>query len=118
MIYELIFRNLLTITGTIFAYFCAETKSSMNIKRLLCLIFLIVPALAFTAKPVSIDFEIKGMPDGYGKLFGVLGTSNYLVDSFPTSKEKAHYEKDEFVKSGLYYFVLPSNTGFFQLLLD
>ncbi|MDB5228384.1 MAG: hypothetical protein JWN78_2577 [Bacteroidota bacterium] len=104
--------------GTIFAYFCAETKSAMNIKRLLCLILLIVPALAFTASPVSIDFEVKGMPDGYGKIFGVLGTANYLLDSFPTVKEKAHYEKKELVKSGLYYFVLPANTGFFQLLLD
>ncbi len=90
----------------------------MNIKRLLCLILLIVPVLAFTAKPVSIDFEIKGMPDGYGKIFGVLGTANYLVDSFLTSKEKAHYEKDELLKSGMYYFVLPSNTGFFQFLVD
>jgi thiol-disulfide isomerase/thioredoxin len=70
------------------------------------------------AGPVSLQFEIKGMPDGYCKLYGVLGATNYLVDSFPASKEKAVYEKNELLKAGLYYFLLPKDKGFFQFLID
>ena len=58
------------------------------------------------------------MPVGYCKIFGVLGSANYLVDSFPSYKGKAHFEKNELLKSGLYYFILPEQNGFFQFLLD
>jgi thiol-disulfide isomerase/thioredoxin len=70
------------------------------------------------ANPVTLEFDVKGMPNGYCKLIGMLGNNNFLVDSFPALNGKASYKKAEPLNPGLYYFTLPDMKGFFQLLLD
>lgn len=67
--------------------------------------------------PVNLEFDIKGMPDGYCKLIGMVGNNNYIVDSFRAVHGKAVFRKDELLKGGMYYFTLPER-GFLQLLLD
>lgn len=86
--------------------------------RFTAIIFLLFLTTHLFSQKVQLTFDVKGLPDGYCRLIGVLGSTNYLVDTFPSLNGKAQYFKDELLPGGLYYFVFPDQRTFFQLLLD
>jgi peroxiredoxin len=91
----------------------------MNWKKVLGLL-LTLGWLQWTwAQPkVAIDFDVKGMPNGYCRIIGMLGGQNFLVDSILAMNGKARFEKAEPLQGGLYYFVFPDQRTFIQFLLD
>ncbi len=91
----------------------------MKWKHLSSLIVFGVLSLAVFAQPkVALDFEIKGLPDGYCRIIGMLGGQNYLVDSALSKAGKLHYEQASLLPGGLYYMVFPDQRTFVQFLLD
>lgn len=87
-------------------------------KYTLSFVFLFVFMAVMAQPAVKLSFEVKGMPDGYCRIIGMVGGNNYLVDSFPAMAGKADYTTGTLVSPGLFYFVLPDGQNFFQFLLD
>lgn len=80
---------------------------------------MLMVVLGLQAQPaVTLDFEIKGLPDGYCRIIGMLGGQNYLVDSAQARGGKLHYQRAEPLAGGLYYMVFPDQRTFIQFLLD
>jgi thiol-disulfide isomerase/thioredoxin len=74
--------------------------------------------VAFAQPKVALDFDIKGLPDGYCRIIGMLGGQNYLVDSAKSAAGKLHFEQATALPGGLYYMVFPDQRTFVQFLLD
>jgi thiol-disulfide isomerase/thioredoxin len=88
-------------------------------KWLLAMIWMgLLPLATFAQPNVSLNFDIKGLPDGYCRIIGQLGGQNYLVDSVMAKGGKALFSKQEALPGGLYYFVFPDQRTFVQFLLD
>jgi peroxiredoxin len=91
----------------------------MNLKRLISLATLLAWSGLGMAQPkVSLKFEIKGLPEGYCRIIGMLGGQNYLVDSLPSKAGKVQYERADALPGGLYYLVAPDQRSYIQFLLD
>ena len=91
----------------------------MNLKRLsICIAFAMASLTAIAQPKMAVDFDVKGLPDGYCRLIGMLGGQNYLADSALSGGGKVHFEKTEALAGGLYYLVFPDQRTFVQFLLD
>lgn len=81
-------------------------------------LFLTHFGLNLNAQALDISIEIKGMPDGNCRLIGMFGGQNFLADSLIAKGGKAEIKRDKSLEPGMYYFVLPNNQSFCQILLD
>lgn len=66
----------------------------------------------------KINFDIKGLPDGYCRIIGMIGNQNYLLDSVKATGGKAEFFRATPMDGGLYYFVFPDQKTFIQFLVD
>ncbi len=91
----------------------------MNWKSFTGLLLLVALHVGAIAQPkVALDFDVKGMPDGFCRIIGMLGGQNYLVDTLPCKAGKLHFEKADLLPGGLYYMVFPDQKSYVQFLLD
>jgi peroxiredoxin len=75
------------------------------------------PAAAPRREPIDVTFQIGNVPDGPAKVIGMIGSTNYLVDSSLIHDGTVHLRRDTALPSGLYYLVVPGDI-LFQFLLD
>ncbi len=67
---------------------------------------------------VKINFVVEGLNAQKVKIIGMIGTNNFLVDSFFTDSSGSKiFTQDKEMPGGLYYFVF-EESRFFQFLLD
>lgn len=91
----------------------------MNWKSIATAALLCMGCLMGLSQPkMALDVEVRGLPDGYCRILGMLGGQNYVVDSVRATNGKFHLERAALLPTGLYYVVFPDERTFFQFLLD
>ncbi len=66
----------------------------------------------------DIKFEIRGLPNGYCRIIGMVGDQNYLADSVLAQNGVANLQRSKPLDGGLFYFVFPDKRTFVQFLAD
>jgi thiol-disulfide isomerase/thioredoxin len=76
-------------------------------------------------EPTKVEFEIKGYPGGMARFIGVIGATNYAIDSVvPGADGRIVLQQDTALPGGLYFLSLPPLAGagqpgqMLQFLLD
>lgn len=70
------------------------------------------------AEPTDVRFALSGAPgDSAIRIIGIVGNSNYLVDSLPLVDGAIHLKRDTALPSGLYFLDLPGSATL-QFILD
>jgi len=66
----------------------------------------------------NIKVNIKGLPNGYCRVIGMVGDQNYLADSVLATDGVATIQRENPLDPGLFYFVFPDRRTFVQFLAD
>lgn len=69
-------------------------------------------------EPTKAEFEIKGYPGGMARFIGVVGSTNFVIDSVvPGADGRIVLQQDTALPGGLYFLSLPKDQ-ILQFLLD
>lgn len=69
-------------------------------------------------EPTKAEFEIKGYPGGMARFIGVVGSTNFAIDSLvPGADGRIVLQQDTALPGGLYFLSLPNGQAL-QFLLD
>ena len=69
-------------------------------------------------EPTKAEFEIKGYPGGMARFIGVVGSTNFVIDSMvPGADGRIVLQQDTALPGGLYFLSLPKDQ-ILQFLLD